>query len=800
MARGPQKVQPEVAPRPLPGVFQSAPGGDFGQAQALQTQQAAQTLLATAERADRVSDRMAAEDNETRARELDAQFNKEIRGLLYDPEKGYYAKRGKDAYDATVPTLKTIDEIRTRYLDQAGNQAQRNMLDRVITARADGVADGISRHAAVQRLAWQDVANKAVADDAVASGATFFNEEKTRQQEYFRGRTAIVEAGEKAGQPEELTIVQLKEFDNKFHSGVVRRYISSNDPQGAQRYYEANLKSFTGDAPILMERELKEATLHRQTQNITALVTATGGVSPNYNARVTGAEGGTNAFIENKIGALGKYQFTKDTYTELAQATEWGKGKSQSEIRALLLDPKEGPGRQDQLQGLYVKDSTTRLGAAGVPVNDLTLYTTHFLGRGAGPELLKLPDSTPLQAGLIKAHGGDAAYVQKVNEANPFLAKVQTVGDLKVLMAQKIGAPQTLAVTGSPEKPNLDAMLAAGLTLAGDNPDLRDRVANAIKADYSTKLAIYAAQKADLEKQALAHIDQGGTIENLPPQIRGGLDSDGLGKVAVYEEKRLERKRKVIAEQAGLALADLERLNQLTEEDVVKQRNNLPEKEYRSWLKTARGNERTDDSDSYERLQRGLGTRDLRDDIFAAHNSGDISSQTRNSFLEKNATFLQQGAPSTPYRLGHDYVMRSLDPGLMGAGISRQTAAAGIKEYDQYVAANPMREGETPEAFAKRVDQFAQDTVKRYSLINTQEMAISLPVPANTPFDRPSMSNLPKPEAQRKIIDANLALQKRFADGLITEDQYNADAVALLKWLDFVQKRPDTAATPAPRR
>ncbi len=791
-----------VESRPLPSVatpLGAVQGMPFAGAQGQALIQSGQSLQQAGQTLDAMARRVKAQDDETWAREADTAFNAEMRPILYDPEKGYYAMRGKAAYEGAMPTMKALDDLRKKYLDGAGNDAQRNMLARTLGARVDGVSDGIARHASVQRLAWQDSANAAVVADARTSGATFFNDDKLRDQEYARGRNTIIMDAESKNEPPEVTTKRLRDFDSDFHAGVVRRYISADDPNGARRYYDANQKMFGGDEAIKLERELKDATVSRRAQQISGLVAATGGVSPNYNARVAGAESGSPS-VENKIGALGKYQMIPGTYTSLAQETEWGKGKSQTEIRQMLLDGKAGEAKQDELQGLYNARSTKALQEKGVPVNDLTLYTTHFLGHGAGPEILKLPDDTPLQAGLLKAHGGDGAFVQKVNAANPFLAKVETVGDLKALLAQRIGAPGALARSGTPERPNLDAMLSAGLALAGDDPDLRDRVASRVKTDYATKLQVYNTAMADLEKKAFAHIDAGGDVGTLPADVRGGLDSDSLTKVQAYEARVLEKRRKEKGEEAQKALTDLEGLNQLQVEDVEKVRNHLTASEYRSWRKIAAGEDRADDAGTYERLQRGMGTRDMRDDIFAAHNAGEISNATRNAFLAKNDTFLKEGAPSSPYKLGHDYVTRALDPGLMGAGISRQTAAAGIKEYDQYVAANPQREQETAEQYAKRLDQFAQDTVKRWSLINTQEMGVSLPVPAHTTFDRSSMSNLPKPEAQKQISRAYQDLQRAFAEQRITQDQLDADAIALMKWLDFVQKRPDAPATPAQKK
>lgn len=796
---------PTVEARPAPAVAIPAnaalgafgnPAQAAGNANALL--QASNQLGQAAETFDRAAIEQRNIADETYVQDQSQKYQSERRKLLYTNPDAFYTLKGEAAIKGMEPTMQALEALKQEYLGKANNDRQRRALTKSLDFLTGEAENGMSRHVAAQSLVWQD----AVAKGKVANGineATDNYNDPSKVTLHLQGAadTEYQRVLKDTGSPEAATAAARAVTSNGYKSVI--QLMAVNDPLKAQRFLEANRdKIDAGDAPALTAT-IKNAVTARRAQDITSIVGATGGVSPSYNSRVGGAENGGSYQGENKIGALGKYQMIPSTYTSLGQETDWGKGKSQAEIRQMLLDPKEGPGRQDELQGKYNDRSVAALSKAGVPVNDLTLYTAHFLGQSAGPAILKLPDDTPLQAGLLKAHGGDAAFVQKVNEANPFLAKVETVGDLKVLMAQKIGAPQSLA-TGSPTKPNLDAMLAAGLALAGDDPDLRDRVTSSIKTDYATKHAIYTAQIGALEKQAFAHIDAGGGVENLPPQVRAGLDADGLTKVQAYEAKLTEKRRKEKAEEASKSLTDLEKLGQLTPDEVAKARNVLPANEYRSWNKIAAGDDRIDDPATYERIQRGLGSRDMRDDIFAAHNAGDISNQTRNAFLSKNDAFLKEGAPSSPYMIGHRYVTGALDPGLMGAGISRQTAASGIKEYDQYVAANPQREGETTDAYAKRLDLFAQDVVKRWSLINTQEMAVSLPVPANATFNRSAMSTLPKPEASKEISRAYQALQKNFAEGRITQDQLDADSIALMKWLDYVQKRPEAPATPAPKK
>lgn len=741
--------------------------------------------------------RELAEANATRINDLNNQYIEAQTQILSTGKDAFYTKQGENAIKGADTAVKSLQALRDNILSQPMSDRARVALSARLNDHVNESSAAIGRHVGNQSLVWRDNVAKGTVIAATNRATSNYNDPvKVAAMSEVAWRTEYERAKKQIGEGPDSDIAARASADGA-RSDLLSKTIALQavtDPGMAQRTLDKYRGQIAASDSVALENTIKDATLKRKTQDIVTTVSATGGVSPNYNARVKGAEGGSRQ-TENSIGALGDYQMTRQTYTDLAQQTEWGKGKSQAEIRAMLVDQKEGPKRQDELQALYNDRSVQKLRAAGVKVNDLTLYATHFLGHGAGPKILSLPDDTPLKPGMVQAHGGDAGYVDKVYESNPFLAKVNTVGDLKAVLAQKIAAPLSMANTGTPEKPNLDAMLANGLVLAGNDPDLRERVTHAIKTDYATKHAIYAAQIGALEKQAFAHIDAGGTVENLPGSIRAGLDGNSLTNIFNYEEKRTEKRRKENAEAAGKALTDLEGLGQLTPEDVEKGKPYLTANEYRAWQKRARtGEDRMDDPGTYERIQRGIGTRDMRDDIYSEFSAGNLSKESLKGLLEKNTAFLDKSAPASPYKVEHDRVTRSLDPGLMGSGISREIAGRAVKELDQYVASNPQREGETPDQYRKRLSDFNEDNIKRHQLIKTGDMAVAMPVPAHAPLDRAKMTQLPKDQAQKELSKVAKDIVRKQDAGQISEDQADADILVLDKWRKFVDERPEPEA------
>jgi len=828
----PEYQTPQVAPTtPLQAPNISSTPDAFGGQAGAQLERGGARLDQGADALARWALREQGLHNEAQAKDADTALSNEMRTILFDPTKGYFAQRGRGAIDGAKPVLEAIDQLQQKYRSSLGNSDAQRMFRDVAEQRVRAVNDQVARHVTAETRTWLDQASVARRQSLINDIPTAIYDPVQRDKLIgAAANEAIQHAIDQGLSPEATLLAGQKARSDGIKIAVLA--MSDRDPLAAKQFLDANKLKMDANDVVMLDRTLKEQATHRAAQNIVQGVVSTGG-NPG-GASISGVHADAKSALAAKGITVG---VSSETRTP-AQNDAVGGAKDSQHLHGNAIDvPLAGmtEAQQQEVLKQYTSDPRvkgvgfypgshihidTRAGEKvsfgskadptgqnwpqwakdvvgawkGAAPDNVSSGVISMLGSGPAKAILKLPDNTPLRSGMVLAHAGipDAeGATTRIYEANPFLAQVQTVGDLKALAGQN---PATV-LASSPSRPNLDLMMQEGLRRAGSDPDLREKTAAMIKTEYATKLAIWTRDKDDAEKRAIDHINGGGTIDNIPAPIRGRLDADSMIKVQAYEEKAIEKKRTRISMETEKSLTDLLFLGQLTDEEVVKSRDQFKTaKEYQSWREAASGKGRVDDPNTYEIIQRGLGTRDMRDDIFSAHANRKISTETRTAFLEKNATLMKEGAPATPYKLGHDYVTRALDPGLMGAGISRQTAAAGIKEYDQYVAANPQRESETPKNYAKRLNTFAEDTVKRWSLINTQEMAVSLPLPAHAPFNRSEMSSLPKPEATKKIIATNKELEKRFTEGRITEDQYNADSIALLRWHEFVQKRPDTPA------
>lgn len=125
--------------------------------------------------------------------------------------------------------------------------------------------------------------------------------------------------------------------------------------------------------------------------------------------------------------ASGLFQFTKSIWTSLGG--HWGNDPSQ---------PFGGyvPTNQEQIDAAskLTQQNANYLQTNGIPVNNNTLYTAHFLGAPAAKNVLSSDPSTPMSS----------VVSPNVITANPFL-KNFSVGDFSNWVDNKIGG-----ASGSP--------------------------------------------------------------------------------------------------------------------------------------------------------------------------------------------------------------------------------------------------------------------------------------------------------------------------------------------------------------
>lgn len=126
------------------------------------------------------------------------------------------------------------------------------------------------------------------------------------------------------------------------------------------------------------------------------------------------AESGGVADIKNPLSsATGLHQFTQGTWNKMIKTyrPDLLEGRTKQEVLALRTDPE----LSTEMAGNLARENADYLESRGLPVNEGSLYLSHFLGAGTAADVLRASPDTPISdlvgADAIKANqsilGGD---------------------------------------------------------------------------------------------------------------------------------------------------------------------------------------------------------------------------------------------------------------------------------------------------------------------------------------------------------------------------------------------------------
>lgn len=140
-------------------------------------------------------------------------------------------------------------------------------------------------------------------------------------------------------------------------------------------------------------------------------------IGEQYYKSIRAAESsGNDSAVNPSSGATGRYQFTSGTWNDLARSfpglglTRVGGGQ----------DGRTDPAQQEKAIKTFTRLNAASLEDHHIPVNNGTLYASHFLGRQAAPNVLLAPDDD-----LVANHVPPSYLIQ-----NKFL-RGMTIGEFK---------------------------------------------------------------------------------------------------------------------------------------------------------------------------------------------------------------------------------------------------------------------------------------------------------------------------------------------------------------------------------
>lgn len=238
-----------VSSRPDQTPYQSGRGSNAGY-------RLGQTGFAAGQKMEQHALEMQAEQDENTAKELDVAFNRELRGILHDPESGFYGKRGKVAFESFGSTQQQLEELQAKYEGMAQNDEQRAMFGSAARARVESSLDGMARHSGAERRAWMTETSQARISESINNAVASFTVPKEREISMRVAQDELSQIATREGWDSEKLKREQGSLSTRFHAAILDRMLVS-DPFGAMKYFKEKQSNIDGVSRAKIERALK---------------------------------------------------------------------------------------------------------------------------------------------------------------------------------------------------------------------------------------------------------------------------------------------------------------------------------------------------------------------------------------------------------------------------------------------------------------------------------------------------------------------------------------------------------------
>ncbi len=710
----------------LPGFNAQAPVEAFGVSGRV-LQESGREAMVAGDRMARTVDHQLDLQNEAEAKDADSRFAGEVRNLLFDPEKGYFAQRGEGAVKGGKPVLDQIEKLRSQYSSSIKSPAAQRAFDNVARTRVAAVDDQVQRHVLVERKHWADNASGARQQALLDDVGNSVNDPKLLMQTITGLRNEAVQASLDKGEAPIVAVQKGREAQSKGIKAAVIS-LSLHDPMRAKAFFDQNIGAITTEDRISVEHMLQTRVSQQAGANVSLVLNGIStGVLP-YDLKVQGFESGGNDKAKNPdSGAAGRFQFTDQTWlTHAKKVLPEAKLMTDAEILNLRSDKNLSKVVFDA----FTKDNEVELQKAGIPVSDTTRYLAHWFGAKGAESILKGDPNTPIESLLPS---GKTPTGKSWAEANGIAGK--TAGQVVSIAMQRMGEGR--ATGGEPQKPNLGVLINAALGQAGPKVE-----------------------------------DQAKAVEHAMTIYRGQVEIANKAQAAAEHELKLQ------GEEADKKLTDLG--NKVTETDVKSYRQVLSPAQYGAWMAKARGEDAQDDPRLATDFRMRAATEDIEKDLYDARKNRQLSQQSFDQLLGLNRQYMRDDKPGSPFKSGREFVKNLLDPGILtdqaAMAIGRVAQAKAVAEFDTWMVKNPGADrAQTMEA--------ADAIARRFATVQTQDLSIALPVPRFYPDSTKAAMQTDKPEAvEEKLRRSAATIRAELDAGRITPEDAAKEFKTIEQW------------------
>lgn len=471
--------------------------------------QVAEGLSAVGEAFEIVQERV----DTARAKEADNQFSAAVRQHLYQDGSGFLNSLGANALGGSQSTVESLQSARESIL-QGLPQSAREKAQASIDKRFEQAQTRIANHHAKQSRVYSTTQRAARVDSAV-SDATL--DPALVQQSIGIVRSELEEQGEADGWAPEVLERKVLEAESRIHSNVIKR-IAAVDPIGAMAYLQDNKENMDGAEVARLSNALSKDAKEFQ-----------------------GRELGKQFFRQDKVQGpidASQVKFVDDTAGKIRNLPVQQGVLNKIALAAAATDPRISikivSGGQPSADQGGRRTGSTRHDNGGAADIVLQIDGKDVLP-GDDPALYEAFFENAAAAGIngmghyswgIHLGGGSVAFwgpTTRSASADPRFKAAVDRGRGKSLngpVPQQVRLAQRRAILGIQ-----DPVIQAAAERQFDKESALENAENAL-----------AQQQA--QDQVFQFIEGGGSVDDLPTDLRQGLGQEALSSLRTYESKR----------------------------------------------------------------------------------------------------------------------------------------------------------------------------------------------------------------------------------------------------------------------
>lgn len=454
------------------------------------------------------------------AKERDAYASDEIRKLLYDPQSGFLNSRGRNTVEARNEVMARIEAVKAQATEGLSPGAARKLED-VLGRRVDSAFQSIDVHTSGERASWLNGASEArivsAQQDSLADPSRTAEALSVIDSE-LRGQAA------REGWSQEEFAVKRTERHSKIYSAQTAA-MAVQDPEAALSYLEEHADEMAPSDVTSLRAKLEPIAAERRARNIghQAWEAHTASLNPEMKPLTTmdGASPMTQAGADVKLAEVlqGPYQRMQEIFGQSVMINDAiAKAGSSRETNTPGSRHFHGDALDLNVYGMSDEEKLRLVEAA---------HAAGFRGFGFGNNILHVD-----MGGRRAWDYGNASFGgvpvselrQRVTRGgNPPSAPTTTVAD---------ASGQSVA----PQQPEWIRMI----TSIAD-PDDRAAAWRAFEMDRDMARVSRLMQMEQLSQQAFAHIEQGGSMDDLPLDVITNLGMESTRALRSYEDSRKTR-------------------------------------------------------------------------------------------------------------------------------------------------------------------------------------------------------------------------------------------------------------------